>query len=63
MNEEYGHIPDGFFLNPEEIQELRIEDLENLANLIEAQGNEFLQRTETLMKEAQERPGGDLDAL
>ena len=40
-----------------------VEDLENLANLIEAQGNKFLQRTETLMKEAQERHGGDLDAL
>ena len=39
------------------------EDLENLADLIEAQGNEFLQRTETLMKEAHSRPGGDLDAL
>ena len=23
MSEEYGHIPDGFLLNPEEIQELR----------------------------------------
>jgi hypothetical protein len=23
MNEKYGHIPDGFLLNPEEIQELR----------------------------------------
>ena len=23
MNEEYGNIPDGFLLNPEEIQELR----------------------------------------
>ena len=23
MNEEYGHIPDGFLLNPEEIQNLR----------------------------------------
>ena len=23
MTEEYGHIPDGFLLNPEEIQELR----------------------------------------
>jgi hypothetical protein len=23
MGEEYGHIPDGFLLNPEEIQELR----------------------------------------
>jgi hypothetical protein len=25
-----------------------VEDLKNLADLIEAQGNEFLQRTETL---------------
>ena len=40
-----------------------VEDLELLANLIEEQGNEFLKRTETLMKEAQERPGKDLDAL
>jgi hypothetical protein len=23
MSEEYGHIPDGFLLNPEEVQELR----------------------------------------
>ena len=23
MNEEYGHIPDGFLLNPEEVEELR----------------------------------------
>jgi hypothetical protein len=23
MSEKYGHIPDGFLLNPEEIQELR----------------------------------------
>jgi hypothetical protein len=44
-------------------ESIPVEDLENLANLIEAQGNEFLQRTETLMKEAQERHGGDLDAL
>ena len=40
-----------------------VEDLENLANRIEAQGREFLQRTETLMKEAHSRPGGDLDTL
>jgi hypothetical protein len=40
-----------------------VEDLELLANLIEEQGNEFLKRTETLMKVAQERPGKDLDAL
>jgi len=44
-------------------ESIPVEELENLANLIEAQGNEFLQRTETLMKEAQERHGGDLDAL
>ena len=30
-----------------------VEDLENLANLIEAQGNEFLKKHQTLMKEAQ----------
>jgi hypothetical protein len=40
-----------------------VEDLNNLADLIEAQGNEFLKKTETLMKEAHSRPGGDLDAL
>jgi hypothetical protein len=40
-----------------------VEDLELLANLIEEQGNEFLQKTEPLMKEAHSRPGGDLDAL
>jgi hypothetical protein len=40
-----------------------VEDLKNLADLIEAQGNEFLQRTETLMKEAQGNTRKDLDAL
>ena len=40
-----------------------VEYLNNLADLIEAQGNEFLKRTETLMKDAHSRPGGDLDAL
>jgi hypothetical protein len=40
-----------------------VEDLELLADLIEAQGNKFLKKTETLMKEAQERHGKDLDAL
>jgi hypothetical protein len=40
-----------------------VEDLELLANQIEAQGNKFLQRTETVMKVAQERHGKDLDAL
>ena len=40
-----------------------VEDLENLANLIEAQGNEFLKKTETLMKEAQDPTQHPLDAL
>jgi hypothetical protein len=40
-----------------------VEDLNNLADLIEAQGNEFLKKTETLMKEAQEHPQYPLDAL
>jgi hypothetical protein len=44
-------------------ENIPVEDLKNLADLIEAQGNEFLKRTEPLMKEAQERHGGDLDAL
>ena len=44
-------------------ESIPVEDLENLANLIEAQGNEFLKKTETLMKDAHSRPGGDLDAL
>jgi hypothetical protein len=44
-------------------ESIPVEDLNNLADLIEAQGNEFLKRTETLMKEAHSRPGGDLDAL
>jgi hypothetical protein len=44
-------------------ESIPVEDLENLADLIEKQGNEFLKKTEPLMKEAQERHGGDLDAL
>ena len=44
-------------------ESIPVEDLENLANLIEKQGNEFLQRTETLMKEAQGHTKTDLDAL
>jgi hypothetical protein len=44
-------------------ESIPVEDLELLANSIEAQGNRFLQRTETVMKVAQERPGKDLDAL
>jgi hypothetical protein len=44
-------------------ESIPVEDLENLANLIETQGNEFLQRTETLMKEAQGHARKDLDVL
>jgi hypothetical protein len=44
-------------------ESIPVEELENLANLIEAQGNEFLKKTEPLMKEAQERHGKDLDLL
>ena len=44
-------------------ESIPVEDLENLADRIEAQGNEFLQRTETLMKEAQEPSTGAPNAL
>jgi hypothetical protein len=44
-------------------ESIPVEDLKNLADLIETQGNEFLQRTETVMKVAQERHGKDLDVL
>jgi hypothetical protein len=44
-------------------ESIPVEDLNNLADLIEAQGNEFLKRTEPVMKVAQERHGKDLDAL
>jgi hypothetical protein len=44
-------------------ESIPVEELENLADLIEAQGNEFLQRTETLMKEAQGHTRKDLDVL
>jgi len=44
-------------------ESIPVEDLEIFADRIEEQGNEFLKRTETLMKEAHSRPGGDLDAL
>jgi hypothetical protein len=40
-----------------------VEDLHNLANLIETQGNESIQKHQTVMKVAQKRPGKDLDAL
>jgi len=44
-------------------ESIPVEDLNNLADLIEAQGNEFIKKHQTLMKEAHSRPGGDLDAL
>ena len=44
-------------------ESIPVEDLNNLADLIEAQGNEFLKKTETLMKEAQGPTQHPLDAL
>jgi hypothetical protein len=44
-------------------ESIPVEDLENLADRIEAQGNEFLQRTETLMKVAKDPTTGAPDAL
>jgi hypothetical protein len=44
-------------------ESIPVEDLENLADLIEAQGDEFLKRTETLMKEAQGHSTDPVDAL
>jgi hypothetical protein len=44
-------------------ESIPVADLENLADSIEAQGNESIQKHQTLMKAAQERHGGDLDAL
>jgi hypothetical protein len=40
-----------------------VEDLHNLADLIEAQGNKSIQKHQTVMKVAQERHGKDLDIL
>jgi len=44
-------------------ESIPVEDLNNLADLIESQGNEFLKRTETLMKVAQGHPQDPPDAL
>ena len=44
-------------------ESISVEDLNNLADLIETQGNEFLKRTETLMKVAQGPPQNPPDAL
>jgi hypothetical protein len=35
-------------------ESIPVEDLNNLADLIEAQGNEFLKKTETLLKKQEE---------
>jgi hypothetical protein len=35
-------------------ESIPVEELENLADLIEAQGNEFLKKTETLLKKQEE---------
>jgi hypothetical protein len=44
-------------------ESIPVEDLENLADLIEAQGNETIKKHQTVMEEAQERHGKDLDLL
>jgi hypothetical protein len=44
-------------------ESIPVEDLENLANRIEAQGNEFLKKTETLMKVSAEHRKVGEDAL
>jgi hypothetical protein len=44
-------------------ESIPVEDLENLANLIEAQGNESIQRHQTVMKAAQGHSRKDLDLL
>ena len=44
-------------------ESIPVEDLNNLADLIETQGNEFLKRTETLEEPAQGHSRKDLDAL
>jgi len=46
-----------------EKEKIYVEDLELLANQIEAQGNESNRRHETVMKEAQGHTRTDLDAL
>ena len=44
-------------------ESIPVEDLKNLADLIEEQGNEFLKKHQTLMKPAQEHPQDPPDAL
>jgi hypothetical protein len=44
-------------------ESIPVEDLNNLADLIEKQGDKSIQKHQTVMKLAQERHGKDLDAL
>ena len=56
MNEEYGHLPDGFLLNPEEIQELRKQKYE----ITEYAKEKFRKMNEEAAKrEVQEEAGYD----
>lgn len=44
-------------------ESIPVEELENLANLIEEQGNESIQRHQTVMKPAQDPTTGSQNAL
>ncbi len=44
-------------------ESIPVEDLNNLADLIEAQGNETIKKHQTVMEEAQGHTRKDLDAL
>ena len=44
-------------------ESIPVEDLKNLADLIEKQGNESIQKHQTVMKEAQGHTRKDLDVL
>ena len=44
-------------------ESIPVEDLHNLANLIEAQGNESIKKHQTVMEEAQGHTRKDLDVL
>ena len=53
MTEEYGHIPDGFLLNPEEVEELRKQKHEITAYAKEKLGK--LMNHEEMIEEAERR--------
>jgi hypothetical protein len=44
-------------------ESIPVEDLKNLADLIEAQGNETIKKHQTVMEQAQGHTRKDLDAL